>query len=362
MTKKRMETADDEFTDAAIDFIDRAHKDGKPFFTWVTTTRMHVWTHLSKEWEGKTGIGLYPDGMAEHDDDVGRILAKLKELGIDNNTIVFYSTDNGAETFTWPDGGTIPFHGEKGTTWEGGFRVPAFIKWPGVIKPGTKLNGIASHEDMIPTLLAAVGEPDIKEKLKKGLKINDKTYKVHLDGYNLLPWFKGEVEDSPRKEIMYFDQVGNLNAIRYNNWKAHFAILKGNIASAVREQPAWPKLINLRADPFERSWHESEMYLRWMAENMWIFVPAQVFTSQWLDETDPKQEKGEIIMKSVTLKTFTVVMWPCWPCAWQFRRHSPQRQTQHPCHLGRRCRDFQHFGLHEGTGGLPDAQHRQDRQ
>jgi len=202
MTRKRMETADDEFVDAAIDFIERAHKADKPFFTWVTTTRMHVWTHLSKEWEGKSGIGLYPDGMLEHDDDVGRILAKLKELGIDDNTIVFYSTDNGAETFTWPDGGTIPFHGEKGTTWEGGFRVPAFIKWPGVIKPGTKLNGIASHEDMIPTLLAAVGEPDIKDKLKKGYKIDGKRYKVHLDGYNLLPWFKGEVESSPRKEIV----------------------------------------------------------------------------------------------------------------------------------------------------------------
>ena len=225
----------------------------------------------------------YPDGMLEHDDDVGRILAKIKQLGIDDNTIVFYSTDNGAETFTWPDGGTIPFHGEKGTTWEGGFRVPAFIKWPGVIKPGTKLNGIASHEDMIPTLLAAVGEPNIKEKLKKGYTIDGKTYKVHLDGYNLLPWFKGEVATSPRKEIMYFDQAGNLNAIRYNNWKAHFAILKGNIASAVREQTAWPKLINLRADPFERAWHESEMYLRWMAENMWVFVPAQVFTRQWLE-------------------------------------------------------------------------------
>ena len=282
MTAKRMETADNEFVDAAIDFIDRAHKEDKPFFTWVTTTRMHVWTHLSKEWYGKSGIGLYPDGMLEHDNGVGRILAKLKELGIDDNTIVFYSTDNGAETFTWPDGGTIPFHGEKGTTWEGGFRVPSFIKWPGVIKPGTKLNGIASHEDMIPTLLAAVGEPDIKEKLKKGHVVDGKEYKVHLDGYNLLPWFKGEEEDSPRKEIMYFDQVGNLNAIRYNNWKIHFAILEGNIASATRIQTAWPKLVNLRADPFERAWHESEMYLRWMAENMWLFVPAQVFTRQWL--------------------------------------------------------------------------------
>jgi arylsulfatase A-like enzyme len=282
MTSKRMETADDEFADAAIDFIDRAHKAGKPFFTWVTTTRMHVFTHLTKEWEGKSGIGLYPDGMLEHDDDVGRILAKLKKLGIDDNTIIFYSTDNGAETFTWPDGGTIPFAGEKGTTWEGGFRVPSFIKWPGVIKPGTKLNGIASHEDMIPTLMAAVGEPDIKEKLKKGLKIDGKKYKVHLDGYNLLPWFKGKVKTSPRKEIMYFDQAGNLNAIRYNDWKLHFAYLEGNIASAVRVQPAWPKVINLRADPFERAWHESEMYLRWMVDNMWLFVPAQVFSRQWL--------------------------------------------------------------------------------
>ena len=282
MTKKRMETADTEFLDAALSFIDKAHKEDKPFFTWITTTRMHVFTHLTDEWDGKSGVGLYADGMLEHDDGVGRVLAKLKELGIDDNTIIFYSTDNGAETFTWPDGGTIPFHGEKGTTWEGGFRVPAFIKWPGVIKPGTKLNGIASHEDMIPTLLAAVGEPDIKEKLKKGHTVDGKKYKVHLDGYNLLPWFKGEVEDSPRKEIMYFDQVGNLNAIRYNDWKLHFAYLEGNIASAVRVQPAWPKVINLRADPFERAWHESEMYLRWMVDNMWLFVPAQVFTRKWL--------------------------------------------------------------------------------
>jgi len=283
MTRKRMETADDEFVDAAIDFIDRAHKAKKPFFTWVTTTRMHVFTHLTKEWEGKSGIGLYPDGMLEHDDDVGRLLAKLDQLGIADNTIIIYSTDNGAETFTWPDGGTIPFHGEKGTTWEGGFRVPAFIKWPGVLEPGTKLNGIVSHEDMIPTLLAAVGEPDIKEKLKSGLTIDGRRYKVHLDGYNLLPWFKGEVEDSPRDEIMYFDQAGNLNAIRYKNWKIHFAMLEGNIASAVRIQTAWPKIINLRADPFERAWHDSEMYLRWMVDNMWLFVPAQVFTSQWLE-------------------------------------------------------------------------------
>lgn len=292
MTRKRMETADDEFVDAAIDFMERAHKANKPFFTWVTTTRMHVWTHLSEEYYKKSGIGIYADGMLEHDDDVGRLLAKVDELGIADNTVVFYSTDNGAETFTWPDGGTIPFHGEKGTTWEGGFRVPAFLKWPGVIKPGTKLNDIVSHEDMIPTLMAALGEPDIVEKLKKGHQVGDKTFKLHLDGYNMLPWLKGEVEESPRREILYFDQIGNLNAVRYNNWKIHFAILEGNIASAVRVQTAWPKIINLRADPFERAWHESEMYLRWMAENMWLFVPAQAMVAEWLSSFEEFPPQG----------------------------------------------------------------------
>ena len=205
-------------------FVDKAVKDGKPFFVWFNTTRMHVWTHLKKSAEGRTGIGLYPDGMVEHDDMVGEVLKQLDDLGIADNTIVVYGTDNGAETATWPDGGTTPFHGEKGTTWEGGFRVPMLVRWPGVIKPGTIINDIFSQEDWLPTLLAAAGEPDIVEKLKKGYEANGKTWKVHADGYNFLPYFKGEVKKGPREEIFYFGQGGELNAIRWNDWKVHFAV------------------------------------------------------------------------------------------------------------------------------------------
>jgi len=282
MTQKRMETADDEFTDAAIAFIEKAHKEGKPFFVWLSATRMHVWTRLKEDSEGVTGIGLYPDGMVEHDKQIGRVLAKLKELKIVDNTIVMYSTDNGAEKFTWPDGGTSPFYGEKGTTWEGGFRVPTIIRWPGVIDPGTVSNEIFSHEDMMPTILAAAGDDQIKEKLLKGTKVSDKNVKAHLDGYNILPHLKGEEEVSPRKEIFYFDQGGNLNAIRYQNWKLHFTILEGAINTAYRKQPAWPVLINLRADPYETAWKESAMYIRWFADNMWTFVPAQEITGEFL--------------------------------------------------------------------------------
>ncbi|MCK4758800.1 MAG: sulfatase-like hydrolase/transferase, partial [Candidatus Aminicenantes bacterium] len=282
MTRKRMETADQEFADAAFDFMERSVKAKKPFFIWLNTTRMHVWTRLSDKWYGKSGVSIYADGMLEHDHHVGAALDKLDEMGIADNTIVFYSTDNGAETVTWPDGGTIPFHGEKGTTWEGGFRVPSFIRWPGVIKPGSKMNEILSHEDMMPTLLAAAGDADIKEKLKKGYRVGKKTFKVHLDGYNMLPYFKGEVKESPRKEIFYFDQGGNLNAVRVLDWKLHFTMLEGNITTAYPKTPAWPRTVNLRADPFEKGMHESELYIRWMADNMWLFVPAQEYIGQFL--------------------------------------------------------------------------------
>ena len=276
-----METVDEEFTDAAISFIERAHNAGKPFFVWLSATRMHVWTHLKEESVGVTGIGLYADGMAEHDKAIGSVLKKLEDLGIIDNTIIMYSTDNGAEKFTWPDGGTTPFAGEKGTTWEGGFRVPCVIRWPGVIKPGTIFNEIHSHEDMMPTLLAAAGVPDVKERLLKGYEANGKNFKVHLDGYNQMPFWKGEVKESPRKEIFYFEQSGNLNAVRYNNWKLHFAYNEGAINEAFRVQPAWPLVINLRADPFEVSW-KSSMYTRWYAENMFLFVPAQTYVAEFL--------------------------------------------------------------------------------
>lgn len=282
LTIKRMETADEEFTDAAIAFIEKAHADGKPFFVWLSATRMHVWTHLKEESQGVTGIGLYPDGMVEHDKAIGRVLAKLEELGIIDNTIIMYSTDNGAEKFTWPDGGTTPFAGEKGTTWEGGFRVPCAIRWPGVIEPGTIYNDIFSHEDMMPTLVAAAGEPKVKEKLLTGYSAAGKNFKAHLDGYNMMPFFKGEVQEAPRKEIFYFDAGGNLNAIRYNNWKLHFTYMEGAINEAYRKSPSWPLVFNLRADPFEVS-HEAALYIRWYADNMWLFVPAQDLAAQFLE-------------------------------------------------------------------------------
>jgi len=247
-----------------------------PFFVWVSTTRMHIWTRLKEGALGRTGVGVYPDGMVEHDDQVGGLLDLLEELGIDDNTIVVYSTDNGVEKVSWPDGGIAPWHGEKGTTWEGGFRVPQFIRWPGVIEPGTKYNNIISHEDWLPTFLAAAGDPSIVEKLKKGHKANGKDWKVHLDGYNFMPFFKGEVKESPREEILYFGQGGELNAVRWKEWKVHFAIIEGNIATGERVVTNWPTIINLWADPYEEMHEEGDLgYLRWYADNMWLFVPIQ---------------------------------------------------------------------------------------
>jgi arylsulfatase len=275
LTRKRMETFDEEVYKHATGFIDRAVKSKKPFFCWFNTTRMHVWTHLKKSSDGKTGIGLYADGMVEHDGMVGDLLDRLDKLGIADNTLVVYSTDNGAEVVSWPDGGTTPFWGEKGTNWEGGHRVPLAIRWPGVIKPGTISNEIISHQDFMPTLLAAAGAPDVKEKLLKGYKANGKTFKVHLDGYNFLPCLQGKEKKGPREEYLYFGQGGELNAIRVRDWKIHFAVLQGDIANGTRQTPGWPLIVNLRADPYERACNQSRMYLRWYADLLWLFVPAQ---------------------------------------------------------------------------------------
>lgn len=275
MTRKRMETADEEILAASLKFIDKAHKEKKPFFIWHNATRMHVWTRLKEEAKGRTGIGLYPDGMVEHDDHVGLLLNKLDDLGIADNTIVMYSTDNGAETFSWPDGGITPFHGEKGTTWEGGFRVPLIVKWPGKIEPGSKVNGIVSHEDWMPTFASAAGIKDLPAKMKAGYRANGKEFKVHLDGYDLSDYLTGKEDESPRDAIYYFSATGQLNAVRWENWKAHFAIQEGPINEAIRTTPQWPVIINLKADPYEKMWDESQMYLRWYADNMWLFVPMQ---------------------------------------------------------------------------------------
>jgi arylsulfatase len=275
LTTERMPTVDQEIYDAAMKFVDGAVEKKKPFFLWFNTTRMHVWTRLKKESEGKTGIGLYPDGMVEHDAMVGQVLKKLDDLGIADNTIVIYSTDNGAEKLTWPDGGTTPFYGEKGTTWEGGFRVPMLVRWPGVIKPGTVYNCIISQEDWMPTLLAAAGNPDVVKQVAEGTTVGGKTFKQHLDGYNFLPFFQGKEDKSPRHEIFYFDQAGNLNSVRYDDWKVSFAFNEGAINTAYRKTPAWPLIVNLRADPFESAPHDSGMYVRWYADLLWIFVPIQ---------------------------------------------------------------------------------------
>ena len=305
LTRKRMETIDEEIHAAAMDFLDRSVKDMKPFFIWYNSTRMHVWTHLKKESQGKTGIGLYPDGMVEHDGFVGKVLKKLDDLGLADNTIVVYGTDNGAETATWPDGGITPFHGEKGTTWEGGFRVPMLVRWPGVIKPGTIINEIFSQEDWLPTLLAAAGEPEVVEKLKQGYRANGRTFKIHADGYNFLPYFQGEAKKGPRAQILYFGQGGELNAVRWNDWKVNFAGIEGNIATGSRKVTGWPLIVNLRADPYEKMPFESSMYLRWYADNMWLFVPVQAQVKNFLASIPqyPFQEGASLNAAGINYQT-----------------------------------------------------------
>src|SRR5215469_13365847 len=222
LTVKRMETIDDEFTDAALHWMDQQVKAGKPFFCWYNSTRMHVYTHLKPESQGKTGLGIEADGMVEHDGHVGQLLKKLDDLGIADNTIVVYTSDNGAEMMTWPDGGSTPYRGEKATNFEGGFRVPTLIRWPGVIKPGTVYNDFFAHEDFLPTLAAAAGDPDIVQQCLTSCTSEGKSFHVHLDGYNLIPFFSGQVKESPRKEFLYWSDDGDLFALRFLNWKITF--------------------------------------------------------------------------------------------------------------------------------------------
>jgi len=220
-------------------------------------------------------------------------------------TIVVYGTDNGAETATWPDGGITPFHGEKGTTWEGGFRVPMVVRWPGVIKPGTTVNEIFSQEDWLPTMLAAAGVSDVVEKLSQGYQANGKSWKVHADGYNFLPYLKGETKKGPREEIFYFGQGGELNAVRWNDWKVNFAGVEGNIATGTRKVTGWPLIVNLRADPYEKMPFESSMYLRWYADNIWLFVPVQQQLAAFLSTVPqfPFQEGSSLNASNINYMT-----------------------------------------------------------
>ena len=310
LTKKRMETIDEEVTARTLEFMQEAKNAGKPFFIWWNSTRMHIFTHLKAESEGKTGLGVYADGMVEHDNHVGMLLAKLKELGLDQNTIVMYSTDNGSESFSWPDGGTTMFRGEKNTQWEGGYRVPCAIKWPGVIKPGTIINEIGSHEDMLTTFLAAAGNTNVKEELLNGKTVGGMNYKVHLDGYNLMPAFKGDAS-WPRREFIYWTDDGSVAALRYDNWKATF--LKQNahglhVWLEPFEELRAPMLTNLRMDPFELAQDIGMDYERWFVEHMFLIAPAGAYVGSWLQsfkEFPPRQKPGSFNLERVMEKVMS---------------------------------------------------------
>jgi arylsulfatase A-like enzyme len=290
-----MEDIEPVLVQRSSDFMERSVKAGKPFFLWHNSTRMHVWTHLSPKWENKSGFGLYADGMMELDWEVGMLLKKLDDLGIADNTIVVFTSDNGAELFTWPDGGNHPFRGEKGVTYEGGFRVPMLVKWPGVIKPNTIINEIMAHEDWLPTLLAAAGDTSIKNNLLTGLKVGDKTFKTHLDGYNFLPYFNGDVAAGPRHEFFYFSNTADMMAVRYDEWKISFKTIKGNLFTGTPSSTQAPIVTNLRMDPWERYQDESMNYGKWWGEKLWTMVPATVIVGQFLRtfvEYPPSQKNG----------------------------------------------------------------------
>ncbi len=294
-----------EVTDRTIDFIDRAHREGKPFFVWWNSTHMHFRTHVRKEAEGKSGQGFYNDAMVDHDDQVGRLLAKLDELGIADDTIVVYSTDNGPHFNTWPDAAITPFRSEKDTNWEGAFRVPCFARWPGKFPAGKILNGIVSHVDWLPTLLSAAGVPDIVERMETGADVGDKYFHVKLDGYDMLPYFKGETETSPREEFIYISDDGELMAVRFNDWKLVF------LEQRARTPELWaepfvplrpPKVFNLRRDPFERADNNSNTYWDWVIDHAFLIVPAQTYVSKVaasLSQFPPRQKPASFNLDSV---------------------------------------------------------------
>jgi arylsulfatase len=287
LTKKRMETIDDEITEATLAWMEKQAKADQPFFLWYNSTAMHFRTHLADKNRGKSGQDEYSDRMVTHDEQIGQILDKLDELGIADNTIVMYSSDNGPENDTWPDGANTPFRSQKDTNWEGGWRVPTFIRWPGQIKPGTVLNGIVSHQDMLPTLLAAAGDPDINQKLLKGHKIGNKTFKVHIDGYNMLPYLTGAVTESPRKAFFYISDDGEVMAVRMGDWKAVFGEQKAEqmrVWLEPLEKLRGPLLFNLRRDPFERAQHNSNTYYDWLMSHAFLLYEMQALVAGTLDD------------------------------------------------------------------------------
>jgi len=283
LSKKRMETIDEEITARAIEWMEQQAKAQKPFFLWYNSTAMHFRTHVAEKNLGKSGQDPYSDRMVVHDEQIGMILDKLDELGIADNTIVMYSTDNGPENDTWPDGATTPFRSQKDTNWEGGWRVPAFIRWPGKIKAGTVLNGIVSHIDMFPTLLAAAGDLDVTQRLLKGTKVGDKTFNVHLDGYNMLPYFTGEVKESPRQSLVYFSDDGELMAVRLGDWKLQFAVQRAfqmNVWAEPLVKLRLPHIFSLRRDPFERADFNSNTYWDWIVDHAPMLYACQAVVAE----------------------------------------------------------------------------------
>jgi arylsulfatase len=311
LTKKRMETVDDEFLAAAIDFIKRQQKARKPFFVWFNTTHMHFRTHVKPRSRNQSGRwqSEYHDVMIDHDKHVGKLLDLLDELGIADNTFVMYSTDNGPHMNSWPDAGMTPFRNEKNSNWEGAYRVPAMVRWPGKIKAGSVSNEIVSHMDWLPTFLAMAGEPDIKEKLKEGYKAGEKTFKIHLDGYNLLPYLTGQEKKSPRLEYFYFSDDGDLTGLRYDNWKLVFMEQRATGTLRIWAEPfvplRVPKLYNLRTDPYERADITSNTYYDWFLDHVYLLMPAQSVVGAFLQtfkEFPPRQKAASFTVDQVMEK------------------------------------------------------------
>lgn len=312
LTKKRMETIDDETSDAAADFMKRQVSAKKPFFCWFNATRMHFRTHVRDEHRDQPGLAArteYADGMIEHDKHVGKLLSKLDEMGVSDNTIVLYTTDNGPHKNTWPDAAVTPFRNEKNSNWEGAFRVPCMIRWPGKIKAGGISNEMVSGLDWLPTFLAAVGDADIKEKLLTGHKAGQKTFKVHLDGYNLLPYLTGKEEKSPRNSFFYFNDDGQLVGMRFENWKLVFLEQRATGTLRVWAEPftplRLPKMFDLRADPYEQADITSNIYYDWLIDHAFLLVPAQQYAGKFLatfKEFPPRQRPASFNLDDVMEK------------------------------------------------------------
>ncbi|MCH5373276.1 MAG: arylsulfatase [Planctomycetes bacterium] len=310
LTKKRMETIDDETVEAAKDFIIRANQEGKPWFVWWNGTRMHFRTHVKEEHTGIAGPSgdEYHDGMVEHDMHVGQLLDLLDELGIADNTVVMYSTDNGPHYNTWPDAGTTPFRSEKNSNWEGAYRVPTFVRWPSHFPANKTLNGIVAHEDWLPTFATIAGNPDVKEQLLEGVELNGRTYRNHIDGYDLVPYLTGEVEESPRHEFWYVNDDGQIVAARYDDWKVVFLENRGEAFGVWREpfvELRTPLIFNLRRDPFEKAQHNANIYDDWWLDRAFVIVPIQGLAAQFLqtmEEFPPSQTPGSFNLSGIEAK------------------------------------------------------------